>query len=334
MTRWSSRAGGRRRNPKTRKDTTLADLPVIDIRGLTSARLEDRRAVGAELGRAAREIGFFYVVGHGISPEGLAQAFAASRAFFAQPLAAKLALTITQSDNDVGYIGLDDEQLDPAGGADHKEAFNIGLELPADHPAIVEKRPFRGANFWPDLAGWRETMLDYYGRCWRAGRLIHRGFCFDLGLDEDFFEDKLDDPIGILRLLHYPSRPDAAARQLGAGAHCDYGNVTLLATDGVGGLQVRRRGGGWIDAPTIDGALICNIGDCLMRWTGDLYVSTPHRVVTPTTDRYSIAFFLDPNPDAPVETLPGMAAKYPPTTGGAYLKQKLDATYAHRADGD
>jgi isopenicillin N synthase-like dioxygenase len=175
-------------------------------------------------------------------------------------------------------------------------------------------------------------MLDYYERCWAAGRLIHRGFCLDLGIVEDFFEDKLDEPIGILRLLHYPARQGEPKGRLGAGAHCDYGNITLLATDGVAGLQVRRRGGGWIDAPTVEGALICNIGDCLMRWTGDTYVSTPHRVLQPDADRYSVAFFLDPNPDAPVETLPGMAAKYPPTTGGEYLKQKLDGTYAHRAD--
>jgi isopenicillin N synthase-like dioxygenase len=96
----------------------------------------------------------------------------------------------------------------------------------------------------------------------------------------------------------------------------------------VGGLQVRRRGGGWIDVPTIEGALICNIGDCLMRWTGDTYVSTPHRVIAPAVERYSIAFFLDPNPDALVETLPGMAADYPPIRAGEYLRQKLQATYS------
>ena len=314
------------------EEEAVANLPLIDISGLRSTRLEDRRAVAVELGRAARKVGFFYVVGHGVGPATLAKVFAASRAFFAQPLAAKLALSIKRSDNDVGYIGLEDEQLDPTGAPDHKEGFNIGLELPADDPAILESRPFRGPNFWPDLPGWRELMLDYYDRCWSAGRLIHRGFCLDLGVEEEFFEDKLDEPISILRLLRYPPRRPGAAQRLGAGAHCDYGNLTLLATDGVTGLQVRRRGGGWIDAPTIEGALICNIGDCLMRWTGDIYVSTPHRVVAPEAERYSIAFFLDPNPEAPVETLPGMAAKYPRTTGGAYLKQKLDSTYAHRAD--
>lgn len=310
----------------------MANLPIIDISGLNSPSLEDRRAVGAELGRAAREVGFFYVTGHGVAPSAMANVFEASKAFFAQPRAAKLAVSIKRTDKEVGYVDLEDEQLDPAGTADHKEAFNIGLELPPDHPAIVEDRPFRGLNFWPDLPGWRELMLDYYDRCWSAGRLIHRGFSLDLGIAEDFFEDKLDEPIGILRLLHYPARQAGSPQRLGAGAHTDYGNLTLLATDGVAGLQVRRRGGGWIDAPTVEGAMICNIGDCLMRWTGDVYVSTPHRVVMPETERYSIAFFLDPNPEARVETLPGMTAKYPPTTGGEYLKQKLDSTYAHRAD--
>jgi len=305
-------------------------LPVIDISGLRSERLEERRAVGGELGRACREIGFFYAVGHGVDAARIEGVFAAARRFFDQPAEAKHALSIKRSTNDVGYIGLGDEQLDPSSPADHKEAFNIGLELPAGHPAIVEGRPFRGVNFWPPIPGWREIMLDYYDACWSVGRLIHKGLCLDLGIDEDFFEDKLDAPIGILRLLHYPPRRDEAGARLGAGAHTDYGNITLLATDAVAGLQVRHRDGRWIDAPSVPGALVCNIGDCLMRWTGDAYVSTPHRVIRPADHRYSLAFFLDPNPEARVETLPGMAAKYPPTTGAAYLKEKLDMTYAHR----
>ena len=102
-------------------------------------------------------------------------------------------------------------------------------------------------------------------------------------------------------------------------------NITLLAVDGVAGLQVRKRGGGWIDAPAIPGAFVVNIGDCLMRWTNDTYVSTPHRVLPPARERYSIPFFLDPNPDALVETIPGFgASKYPPITAADYIKQRFD----------
>jgi isopenicillin N synthase-like dioxygenase len=131
----------------------MTDLPVIDLSGLRSARLDVRRGVAQQLGRAAREVGFFYVRGHGVSAEALANVFAAAKSYFAQPLATKLGQSIRRSDNDVGYVCLDDEQLDPAGEADHKEAFNIGLELPPDHAAIVQNRPFRGPNFWPALPG-------------------------------------------------------------------------------------------------------------------------------------------------------------------------------------
>src|SRR5258705_1112227 len=115
------------------------------------------------------------------------------------------------------------------------------------------------------------------------------------------------------RLLYSPPQPPATAA-IGAGEHTDYGNLTLLVTDSVGGLEVRRRDGGWIAAPTIPGAFICNIGDCLMRWTNDVYVSTPHRVVNRgDRDRYSVAFFLDPNPDALVACLPTcVSAERPP----------------------
>jgi isopenicillin N synthase-like dioxygenase len=122
------------------------------------------------------------------------------------------------------------------------------------------------------------------------------------------------------------------AGQIGAGTHTDYGNVTLLATDGVAGLQVQRRDGVWLDAPALHGAFICNIGDCLMRWTNDLYVSTPHRVLKPAAERYSIALFVDPNPDALVSAIPscvpaGESPRYAPITTHDYLQQRFAATY-------
>lgn len=163
---------------------------------------------------------------------------------------------------------------------------------------------------------------------------MHRAVAADLGAEPDYFEDKLDAPMATLRLLHYPPQPAAAEKgQIGAGTHTDYGNITILLPDAVGGLEVRRRDGVWLKAPTIDGAFVCNIGDCLMRWTNDVYVSTPHRVVNSSgLERYSIAFFLDPNPDAEVACLPscleaGARPKYAPVSGAGYLKSRLDASY-------
>jgi isopenicillin N synthase-like dioxygenase len=311
----------------------LGEIPIIDIAGLRSGDPARRRAVAGELGSACRDTGFFYAQNHGVAPSLVAAAFAGAKAFFALPMAEKLALDLKRTPNNVGYGELHSEQLDPTAPADLNESFNIGLELPADDPEILAGIPFRGVNFWPPIAGWRDTMLDYFNASWAVGRLLHRGFCLDLGLDEDFFEDKLDAPMAVLRLLRYPARTGSeAARQFGAGEHTDYGNLTLLATDGVAGLQLRDRAGSWVAAPSIPGTFICNIGDCLMRWTNDIYVSTPHRVLPPTQERYSIPFFLDPNPDARVETIPGFGpSKYPPTTGARYLKERFDATYAHRA---
>jgi isopenicillin N synthase-like dioxygenase len=315
----------------------MTALPVIDVSGLTSDELSARARVAAELGHACREIGFFYVVNHGISETTRAAMFAASREFFALPVAAKEQYSIKRSPHNRGYVALEGERLDEAAArADYKEAFNIGLELAPDHPEVLAGKPFRGVNLWPALPHWRETVLAYYDACWALGRRLHRSFALDLGIAEDFFEDKLDAPLATLRMLHYPPQPQSQDRapDSGAGMHTDYGNLTILATDGIAGLQVRTHSGAWLDAPHIAGAFVCNIGDCLMRWTNDVYLSTPHRVAIPVQDRYSVAFFLDPNPDARVEVLegciaPGAASKYRPTTGADYLRERLTATYDH-----
>jgi isopenicillin N synthase-like dioxygenase len=314
----------------------MTEIPVIDVSGLRVADPAVRTAVASHLGSACRGIGFFYVTGYAFPATLLAQVFDAAHAFFALPVADKEQLSIKRSPHNRGYVAMQGERLQEGVPPDLKEAFNIGLDLAAEHPDVLAGKPFRGLNVWPPIPGWRDTLLAYYEACWSLGRTIHRGLALDLGLPEDFFEDKLDAPMATLRLLHYPPRTGhEPLAQPGAGEHTDYGNITILATDGVAGLEVRARDGCWIDAPHIAGALICNIGDCLMRWTNDVYVSTPHRVRVPDRERFSIAFFLDPNPDAVVSTLPGFAAadgngKYPAITGADYLAARLNATYDHR----
>lgn len=313
-----------------------ARIPVVDLAAFDG----ETARLGAALGRAARDIGFFCITGHGIAQSLLDEIFAQSKQFFAQEIAAKDALSIRHSPHNRGYVALGEERLDASKPGDVKAAFNIGLNLPPDHPEVLANKPFRGVNVWPDattLPDFQATTLAYFDACHALGMSLHRALAHDLGVAEKFFDDKLDQPLATLRLLHYPPRPERfEPGQIGAGEHTDYGNITLLATDDAGGLEVRTRSGDWISPPSISGALICNIGDCLMRWTNDEYVSTPHRVVNPVgRERYSIAFFLDPNPDAVVECLPSCVsadrpARYAPTTGAAYLKSKLDATYSHR----
>jgi len=306
-------------------------LPVIDLTGLDSADRIALHRIARDIGKACRTIGFFYIVNHSVA--SIPAAFAQSARFFAQPLAAKQALAIETVGGNRGYSGLLHEALDPAMGADMKEAFNIGLELAPDDPELVAGAPFRSLNAWPDLPDFRKTLLGYFDDCIGLGQRIHRAFALDLGLQPGFFEDKLERSLATLRLLHYPALPaDSASGQISAGEHTDYGNITLLATDDVGGLEVRTRQGEWIVAPVMPGAFVVNIGDCLMRWTNDIYVSTPHRVVNRSgRERYSIAFFLDPNPGAIVEAIPscvpeGEKAKYPPISAADYLKMRLDAS--------
>ena len=311
-------------------------IPVIDIAAFDG----DTARLGEALGHAARDMGFFCVTGHGIASSLIDAVFAQSKQFFAQEIAAKDALSIRHSPHNRGYVALGEERLDACKPGDVKAAFNIGLDMSPDHPEVLAGKPFRGVNVWPDatvLPDFRATMLVYFDACHTLGMILHRALAHDLGVTENFFDDKLDQPLATLRLLHYPPRPERfEPGQIGAGEHTDYGNITLLATDDAGGLEVRTRSGDWISPPNIPGALICNIGDCLMRWTNDVYASTPHRVVNPVgRERYSVAFFLDPNPDAVVECLPGCVsedrpAKYVLTTGAVYLKSRLDATYLHR----
>lgn len=300
-------------------------IPVLDWSRFAGG--QDPDGLVADLGHACRDTGFFLVTGHGIAQSLIDDAFTAADAFFSLPDAEKARADIRLSRSNRGWSGEGTENLDDSkpGQTDRKEAFNIGLELAPDDPRMGQ--PFRGANTWPDLPGFRDTMLAYFDAVHRLGVDLHHAIARDLGLPDTHFDDLLDEPLATLRLLHYPAG-DPAPGQIGAGEHTDYGSITLLMGDGEPGLQVRPRGGDWTDVPRVPGAFIVNIADCLMRWTNDIYVSTPHRVLVPRRRRRSLAFFLDPNPDAVIQALPGTGEpKYPPITGAAYLKMRLDATY-------
>ncbi len=298
-------------------------IPVLDWRRFASGA--DRAGFVADLGRACRESGFFVLSGHGITADLIGAVFAQGDAFFALPEAQKRALDIRRNRHNRGWAAQGSEALDETSGQmDRKEAFNIGLELAAEDPRVRAGAPFRGVNIWPDLEGFRDTMLAYYNAALELGVALHEALAADLGLARGYFAPHFSAPMATLRVLRYP----AGNGGLGAGAHSDYGSLTLLMSDGVAGLQVRRRGGGWLDVPHVPGGYVVNIGDCLMRWSNDVYVSTPHRVRAPDRVRRSVAFFLDPNPDSLIAALPGTgAAKYPPVTGAEYLRSRLDATY-------
>lgn len=253
----------------------------------------------------------------------------------------KLKIDITQSRHHRGYGAIATEQLDPDLPSDLKETFDMGLHLPADHPDVLAGKPLRGPNRHPDLPGWQSLMERHYQDMQALALTLLRAMTPALGIERDFFDQRFEHPVSVLRMIHYPPRHTATSeQQQGAGAHTDYGCITLLYQDVAGGLQVRDVRGQWVDAPPIDGTFVVNLGDMMARWSNDQYVSTPHRVISPLgVDRYSMPFFAEPHPDTRVECLPGCTDEqqpplYPPTTCAEFLLSRFADTYAYRREQD
>ncbi|MFT3691197.1 isopenicillin N synthase family dioxygenase [Paenirhodobacter sp.] len=317
----------------TARSVSAAALPVIDVAGLSSADPAAREAVGRALRAACLDKGFFYATGHGV-PQGLIDAvFAESKAFFDQPPEAKARIDKAHSFCNRGYEPMRGQALDPTAPADLKEGFYIGPELPMDDPRVVARRFNRGPNQWPeDLPGFRPVMRAYFAAMQDLGERLMRGMALSLALPEDHFATFCKDPLITLRLLHYPPQPaKAAENEMGAGAHTDFGGLTLLLQDTVGGLQVfDAASGAWIHAQPVPGAFVVNLGDMIQRWTNGRYRSTLHRVVNASgRERYSVPFFYTGNPDVVVESLdPSEPAKFPPITVEDHLREMYAHTYA------
>ncbi len=311
----------------------MGSVPVIDVGSLRTGNTADLLSLSKELGTAAREIGFFSIVNHGMEMQ-VRDMLSQSERFFALPIDEKQRLSIAHTSNYRGYAGMFYEQLDEAHPADAKESYDVGRELSADHPAFAGA--FRGPNPWPDLPGFRDALIGYFDSSERLLIDLHRPLAMDLGVEADYFTSRINFGLQTLRLLHYPPHPKLFDGSLhGAAPHTDYGILTLLAQDDAGGLELRMRDGTWLPVEPVAGAFVCNIGDCLMRWSNDTYVSTLHRVVNRAQrERYSIAFFGSPNADAVIETLPsctvGRAALYAPTTYEEYLRFRITAAYPQK----
>jgi len=314
-----------------------ASLPVIDISGLASSEVAERKQVARALRAACIDKGFFYCTGHGI-PEGLMEAvLAETRALFAQSPDEKLDLEKSKrSKANRGYEILGGQTLQADAPPDRKEGYYIGLELHESHPHVLAGRFNRGPNVWPhNLPGFRPTMLAYYAGMQALGERLMQGLALSLDLAEDHFDGYGIEPLSTLRLLHYPpQRPDAPNNELGAGAHSDWGAITLLMQDDVGGLQVYdNKDQSWIHAEPVAGAFVVNLGDAMARWTNDLYKSTLHRVVnTSGRERYSVPFFYDGAPDYEIACIPtclspGEQPKYKPTTVEGHIMEMYGKTY-------
>jgi isopenicillin N synthase-like dioxygenase len=306
--------------------TPFEAVPIIDIAPYLDGDEAARVAVARQVARAAEEVGFLYVAGHGVAPGIIEGAFAQSRHFFAQPLAAKMAIDMGGTPNHRGYQGLYAAATEVGAQSELHEAFKVGPEGAPDDPDFLVGNIVYGPNAWPDIGpAFRHGVYGYYEAMTALARRMFGLFALALDLPEDWFEDKLERPASIMNVLHYPaSDPDNPDVTSGIGAHSDYECFAILKQDDVGGLELCNQAGVWIPAPPIPGAFVINIGDMLARWSNDRFACTMHRVVNTTgRERYSIAFFANCNAHVEVRCLPSCHGpdnppKYPPTTIGAH----------------
>ena len=290
----------------------LDHLPVVDISAGAVA------AAGA-IDAACREVGFFYLTGHGVDAGLERRLEDEARTFFALPDEEKSAIAMERGGRAWrGWFPVGGELT--SGIPDLKEGLYFGAELPAGDP-----RPMHGPNLFPVRpAGLRDAVLAYTDALTAAGQEVLRAIAIALGHDRSWFEDGMTrEPLTLFRIFHYPPDSSGTVEQWGVGEHTDYGLLTLLRQDQTGGLEVRAVDGSWIDAPPIAGTFVCNIGDMLARISGGSYRSTAHRVRNASgRGRLSFPFFLDPGWDADV-----LGVRY-----GDYVLSKVAKVFPVLAD--
>jgi isopenicillin N synthase-like dioxygenase len=316
--------------------TDFTEVPVVDITGLLGDDPAEHSRVAGELGRAAREVGFFYVCGTGLDPALAAALLQVSRTFFVLPLEQKMAGYIGHSRNHRGYVP-EGEEVFAGGTRDVKEAFDLGADLPADDPDYLAGRML-GPNQWPDVPGFAAACTAWYDAMMALGRALLHGFALALGEPADAFDRFVTKPPSQLRLIHYPYDP-AAVDAVGIGAHTDYECFTLLLPTAPG-LEVLNGAGEWIDVPPRAGTLVVNVGDILETWTNGRFVATTHRVRKVVEERYSFPLFFNVDHDTLIAPLPqfvaeGEPARTPLVAGDhlfaqtaqsfSYLRRRLDS---------
>ncbi|KAH7062600.1 putative isopenicillin N synthetase [Macrophomina phaseolina] len=305
------------------------ELPIIDISGIYSEKLEDRQAVAEKVREAAHRIGFFYIVGHGIDPAFAEQAFEQAKRFFALDEETKMEVYTGKVPNEfVGYHPMKHYNRNSLAQKDLSEAFNWAYEPSADADAPDPSAP--SISIWPSpatLPDFKPGLLAYYAKLLALARRLARTFALALRLPEDAFDAYVKRPEAGMRILHYPEQVVSPDEQAGLGAHTDFECWTIVSQwDGCGGLEVLSKRGVWVRAEPVPNSFVVNIGDCFMRQTNDFFVSTVHRVVNRSgRERYSAPFFFGFDREKllkPVETCVGEEnpMKYPVVTAGEYYR--------------
>ncbi|KAF4953720.1 hypothetical protein FSARC_12326 [Fusarium sarcochroum] len=322
-------------------------IPLIDFSRFLSGTPSERSDTAKAILHGFQSAGFIYLKNHPVLSNDLKHAFDLSARFFDQPLENKMKVVWTTPEANRGYsapgrekvsefMDLRDVEKERAALPDLKESLEIGRE---DEPGF----PNQWLEETGNLVGFRQDMLGFFEKCRQLHVEVMKAIAVGMGLDDGFFDSFVDVGDNTLRLLHYPAVKSGVFKTnpgtVRAGAHSDYGSITLLFQDARGGLQVKSPTGQFVDATPIEGTVVVNAGDLLARWSNDTIKSTIHRVVEPPQKeensyppRYSIAYFCNPNFKDQIEAIPGtfeteQDKKYEGINSGEYLVQRLTATY-------
>jgi isopenicillin N synthase-like dioxygenase len=304
----------------------MKQVPTLDIRRYDT----DRDAFVAELGAAYRQFGFCCISGHGIPRELIDGAYQAFEQFFALPIETKMKYHVPGSGGARGYTPFKVETAKDSRFPDLKEFWHVGREIPRDSKFADVMPP----NLWPEeVPQFKRCGYGLYEALDQLGTRVLRALALHIGLPENYFEDKTDQGNSILRPIHYPPITEENIPNVRAGAHEDINFITLLVGASAEGLEVLSEGE-WLPITTEGDAIVVNIGDMLQRLTNHVYPSTSHRVVNPQNEnarkpRYSVPFFLHPNPDVVLDPLPECVTPENPSrydtslTSHEYLMQRL-----------
>lgn len=316
-------------------------LPILDLGAYRAGEPGALEALAKELAFVQENIGFYVVINHGVDQGIIDHTHKELERFFALPEDEKMALKIDASS--VGYVPPKStvyvtSVINENTKLDLNETLITALERPADHPHIKAGTRFTGPNKWPaNLPGFRESIIAYQHEMVTLGRLMLPIYARALDLPADYFDAMFTDPIMWSRNAHYPAI-EPEENQYGISPHSDHSFLTLLPIPGVPGLEILTQGGTWIEAQPIDGGIIVNTGEFMNRWTNGRFIATPHRVVQPPTDRYSIATFFNPNHDTVADvfetcTGPDNPPRYEPMQLIDYVQWYIDRNYKRDAGG-
>jgi len=317
-------------------------LPVIDVAPAFAGEPGAAVRAAEAIRRACEDVGFYVLVGHGLDPAVVERAFAANAAFFEAPLERRLEIRIDR--NQSGFQPLKQSLIRSSAVAENTqpdvcEIVILRRDLPPDHPDVLAGRRFRQPNKWPAwMPEFREAFAPYLDRMEDLGRRLLPLYARALGLPDDHFAPFFREAQIAVSVAHYPPDETPAEGQYGLAPHTDAGFLTMIPQTGTPGLEIGLPSGEWIEPPAMPGAVLVNSGDMLRRWTNDLFLSTPHRVVVSRgRHRHSNPFFFNPSLDAVIDCLPTCTGpdrppRHPPIRYEDHYLSYIRANYAHLKD--